>query len=149
MADIIIKRPDDIAIDLFDFRSFATSVGSPVTYLMRAEAGPVISQEEIQPGLFKLTIYGGRLGRVYAYGMEARSESGDSEVFSRTLRIREVSSLGDVPVITPTLEIYLVDEDGNALIGPDGSMLFANFNLLVTAGGDALVNSGGFALVSG
>lgn len=130
-SNAYVKRPGQALDVLFDFRDYiATLGGASVVYSLRFEAGLGASQSEVSPGLVKVTLSGGKLGRVYEFGVEAATtDSSKSLVDARVVRIRESSndassSAVSVPVVVSDPGPFLVDALGNLLLNSNGQALF-------------------------
>lgn len=127
------KRPTDTLEITLDFTEFAAEhPDAAITYELRADVGIAVqTNDSTTPGVFVLHVSGGTTGRAYSVGIEAQATyedgDGDSSVQLCRVRLRDVSTWGDVPVVgevgVPTDFFMLVDVDGNALVDADGNAL--------------------------
>lgn len=122
------KRSGDIAVVRFDFREYAASVGVPLTYRMRADAGITVSTTLPASNQIDLAISGGALGRTYLFGMEARTADLRSLLDLRRMRIREPANSDTaaldvvvdgvlLTVLTDDIGVELTDDAGDLLVG--------------------------------
>lgn len=90
--DAYIKRPSATLRVEFDMRVFAASVSPEiVTYVIRCEAGLTITDRTTIVGLLELDVGAGLAGRVYQFGVEATTPSGQSRVDMRKMRLVDVA----------------------------------------------------------
>ncbi len=110
------KRPKDAINVVFDFRPFVESVApSFVSFSLKSQPVSLIEQTQDPQYVYTLTLYGGKAGRHYIFGIEATSLSGMSKLDLRRLRVREaIATITSVPVL-PTFFV-LLDETGNLLV---------------------------------
>ena len=87
--DAYVKRPSDVMAIPFTFDEFIAEHG-PVTYVIRADAGLSVTQQPEDASGITLEVSAGAVGRVYQFGVEARSADGfEMELKLRTMRVRE------------------------------------------------------------
>lgn len=118
------KRPKDAIQVVFDFRPFVAAVApSFVTFALKSQPGIFIEQAQDPAYVYTLTIYGGKAGRHYVFGIEATSVSGMSKLDLRRLRVREaITSVAAAGVLPPSFFV-LFDEMGNVLVDAEDNAL--------------------------
>lgn len=94
MSTNYIKRPSETVRAEFDMRGFVAEVDPEVvTFVTRFEEGLAIVDVTAVAGLIELDVSGGLAGRVYEFGVEATTTSGQSRVDTRRMRLVEPALL--------------------------------------------------------
>lgn len=121
LLDYAVKKPDDVIEQTFDFTDFVAQVApESVAFVGHGDIGPTYTETSNVGGLITLQIAGGTLGRTYLFGYSAATDSGESQVDTRRLRIRDTSSLSSIPI---TLDLAMLTESGDTLITEAGDVL--------------------------
>lgn len=121
LYDYAVKKPDDVIEQVFDFTAFVAQVApEAVSFVGHGDIGPTYTEASNVDGLITLQIAGGTLGRTYLFGYSATTASGESQVDTRRLRIRDASPIAGIPI---TLDLALLTESGDTLITEAGDVL--------------------------
>jgi hypothetical protein len=96
--DAYEKTPAEIAHVVVDMRDFVAEVDPQVvTFTLRAELGIAIDDVTTTVGLIELDVSGGKTGRVYVIGVEAKTGDGQSETVTKRIRLIEPPLWPDLP----------------------------------------------------